>query len=207
MKLIRALAAAAAVATLPLAAPVAFAQDVTVPSGAYKLDPTHASITWKVSHMGLSSYTARFTQFDIQLNLDTENPTASTVSATIDPTSVRTDFPGQKDFDGEISGSDKLLNAGSHPQITFASKSVTMTGDNTAEIVGDLTMLGVTQEVTLSAVLNGALPEHPFAKVPAVGFSATGTLDRTAFGMDFLAPQVVGPEVQVAIEAEFLKAN
>lgn len=205
--------AAAAVSTglavaafAPVAVVPALASDVPVPSGAYKLDPTHASLTWQVSHLGLSNYTARFTKFDIALTLDVENPANSTVSATIDPTSVRTDFPGSKDFDGEIAG-EKILNSGSFPEITFVSKSITLGDDNTATIVGDMTMAGVTQELTLDAVLNGALESHPFAKAPAVGFSATGSLDRTTFGVDFLAPNVVGPAVSFMIEAEFVKAE
>lgn len=195
---------AAAAATFAVSNAAAF--EVNAPSGAYKLDPTHASITWKVGHLGLSNYTARFATFDIELTLDVENPANSAVSATIDPTSVRTDFPGAKDFDGEIAG-EKILNAGAFPEITFVSKSVDVTGDNTATITGDLMLAGVTQEVSLDAVLNGSLESHPFAKVPAVGFSATGSLDRTVFGVDFLAPQVVAPVVTFAIEAEFIKAE
>lgn len=201
------LAALSASALSLIAAPV-IAQDLAAPSGAYKLDPTHASITWQVKHMGLSNYTARFTKFDIELNLDVETPANSTVTATVDPTSVRTDYPlaDQKDFDAEVAG-EKFLKAGEFPQITFTSTAVEVTGDTTATITGDLTMSGVTQTVTLDAVLNGSLASHPFAKVPAVGFSATGVLDRTAFGVEFLAPQIVAPEVSFMIEAEFVKAE
>ena len=200
--------AAFGVSALSMIAAPAIAQDIAAPSGAYKLDNTHASITWRVKHMGLSNYTARFTKFDIALNLDVENPANSTVTATIDPTSVRTDYPlaDQKDFDGEVAG-EKFLKSGEHPEITFTSTAVELTGENTAKVTGDLTMLGQTQPVTLDVVLNGALAEHPFAKVPAVGFSATGELDRTAFGVAFLAPQIVAPEVSFMIEAEFVKAE
>lgn len=206
---------AAVVATPFLAAaPMAGAQDLGVPSGAYALDPTHASITWKVSHLGLANYTARFTDFDIDLNLDVETPANSAVTASINPTSIETDYPGAKDFDGELSNGAKFFNAGEFPEISFTSTSIEQTGDNTATITGELTMLGVTQPVTLEATLNAALATHPFAKKPAVGFSAVGTLDRTQWGMTHLSNllggtehQVVGSSVQVLIEAEFTKAE
>ena len=78
----------------------AHAAELTVPSGTYQLDPTHASMVWKVKHLGLSNYTARFNRFDATITLDAENPTASTVTATVDPASIDTDYPlaEQKDF-------------------------------------------------------------------------------------------------------------
>lgn len=200
-------ALSAAIVAASLFTVPAVAQTVEAPSGAYALDKTHASITWRVKHLGMSNYTARFTDFDIDLTLDVDAPANSTVSATIDPKSVRTDFPGEKDFDGEIANDARFLNADQHAEITFTSTAIEVTGDNTAKITGDLSMAGATQEVVLDATLNGSMAEHPFAKKPAVGFSATGELDRTAFGIEFLAPFVVAPTVEFMIEAEFVKAD
>jgi polyisoprenoid-binding protein YceI len=67
-------------------------------------------------------------------------------------------------------------------------------------------LLGVTRPVTLDVVLNGSMKSHPFAKVPALGFSAKGSITRTAFGLN--PPPIregVGDEVELLIEAEFLK--
>lgn len=208
-RFVAAAAVAAALFTAPLTASAA-------QSGVYKLDPTHASVIWSVAHLGLSQYTARFDKFDIQLTLDADDPSKSTVSATIDPTSVNTGFPGDKDFDGEIATGKKFLNAGDHPEITFQSTKIEMVGDEMAKITGELNMLGVTQEVVLDAKLIGFIESHPFAKKPAIGFAATTTLDRTAFGLDFLAghvnnndqlPRIVSPEVTVTINAEFIKTE
>lgn len=179
---------------------------VPVPSGKYNMDPTHASLTFKINHLGLSNYTARFTKFNIDLDLNVEDPTQSTVSATVDPNSVRTDFPGEKDFDGEIARNAKFFNSGEFENVTFQSTSVEMTGDDTAKISGDLTMLGQTLPVTLDATLVGALEAHPFVGAPAVGFSATGTFERSNWGMTHLVPNV-GDAVTVIIEAEFIKAQ
>ena len=185
--------------------PATQAADIAAPSGAYAMDPTHASITWKVSHFGLSDYTARFTKFYVKLNLDVDHVENSTVSASIDPTSVRTDHPGGT-FDSEISTDPKFLNATDFPKIEFVSKTVEKTGDNTALIHGEMTMLGVSKPITLVATLGGSLAAHPYAKVPAVGFHAEGTVKRSEFGFDHLVPYV-GDEITFEIEAEFIKAD
>lgn len=198
-------------AALALAAPVS-AQDVTVPSGSYALDPTHATVTWSVKHMGLAPYIARFESFDMALELDVANPENSTITASINPASVSTPFPGAKDFDGEIAGPG-FLDAAAFPTIDFVSTRVEPLEGATARVTGDLTMLGVTQEVTLLVELTGWIDQHPFAGKPAVGFHATGELDRTAFGSTNLTQEVgngaavVSPTVSFEISAEFVKAD
>jgi len=174
-------------------------------AGTYRLHPTHASLTWKVNHLGLSFYTARFTRFDATLDIDPAKPTDAKLTATVDVSSLETDYPNaeQKDFDKELVTAARWFNNGDHPDITFASTGLEMTGDNTAKLTGDLTFLGATHPVTLDVTLNGQIM-HPFANKPAMGFSAVGKLDRTTWGMSELVPNV-GAEVQLLIEAEFIK--
>jgi polyisoprenoid-binding protein YceI len=174
-------------------------------AGAYQLDPTHASVTFKISHFGLSNYTARFTKIDAKVNYDPAHPEKSTVEASVNPASIRTDYPAPEkvDFDKELGG-EKWFNVAKFPDVTFKSTKIEVTGKNTAKITGDLTLLGVTKSVTLDTVLNLALDAHPFTKAPALGISATATIDRTAFGLSAYAPNV-GAEVKLLIEAEFLK--
>lgn len=176
------------------------------PEGLYKIDPTHASLTWKINHMGLSNYTARFTKFDASLAFRPDAIETSKLEVTIDPLSVETDYPKpeEKDFNKKISTHEELLNAGKFPDIVFTSTSVEKTGDMTGKVTGDLTMLGVTKPVTLDVTFNGSMKEHPFTKQGALGFSATGTLKRSEWGMDYGTPNV-GDEVQLIIEAEFLE--
>lgn len=179
-----------------------------MPSGLYEVDNTHASITWKVSHLGLSNYTARFTKFDIDLMFDAQDPAKSKVIATIDPTSIKTDYPNpeEKDFDAKLAKDAGWFNGDQYPEIKFRSTSVEKTGDNTGKMTGDLTFLGVTKPVTLDVTFNKAVGNHPFENKPALGFSATGTLKRSDFGMTTYIPQI-GDEVEVIIEAEFLYAK
>lgn len=195
----------AALAFLAVAAAPAAAQSAKIdaPAGEYVLDKTHASITWKVMHLGMSHYTARFTGFDMALVLDPVTPTKSTISVTIDPRSVETDFPfpEKEDFDKVIA--EKFLMAGEHPTITFQSSNLKATGPRTGKLTGNLTLMGVTKPVTLDVKLNGAMV-HPFRKIPVIGFSATGTFKRSEFGSTVLQGPI-GDEITVVIEAEFFK--
>ena len=195
----------AALAFFAFAAAPTSAQSAKIdaPAGEYVLDKTHASITWKVMHLGMSHYTARFTGFDMALVLDPATPTKSTISVTIDPRSVETDFPfpEKEDFDKVIA--EKFLMAGEHPTITFQSSFLKATGAKTGKLTGNLTLMGVTKPVTLDVKLNGAMV-HPFRKIPVVGFSATGTFKRSDFGSTVLQGPV-GDEITVIIEAEFFK--
>ena len=76
-------------------------------------------------------------------------------------------------------------------------------GAKTADVSGNLTLLGVTKPVTLKAVFNGGMASHPMAKKPAIGFSASGTVKRSEFGMTNAIP-VVSDDVNLVIEAEFI---
>jgi polyisoprenoid-binding protein YceI len=185
------------------------------PAGTYDLDPTHASLTWKVNHFGLSNYTARFTGISGTLVFDPENLPASVLEVTVDPASVETDYPFDfkashpdspfDTFDQEISESDAYFNATAFPTITFKSTDITQTGPNTGTVTGDLTFRGVTKPVTLDVTYNGTA-SFPWAPdQPKIGFSATGSLKRSDFGMDIMVPSL-GDEVDLLIEVEFAKA-
>jgi len=178
-----------------------------MPAGIYTVDKTHASVTWKVSHMGLSNYTARFTSIDAELNFDPVKPENSVIKASVDPLSIRTDYPNaaEKDFDKELATGTMWFNGVAFPKITFESTKIEMIGDKSAKITGNLTLLGVTKPMTLDAVFNGAYIKKPFADVPGLGFSAIGTIKRSEFGMKTYIPNI-GDDVQIIIEAEFHKA-
>ena len=195
------LAAGLALAAVPASAQLA----TDVPAGTFKVDPTHASLTWRVLHMGLANYTARFTKLDATLTFDPAKPEAAKLTATIDPASIKTDypFPEKENFDKVLFESAKWFNGSVAKSITFASTGVKMTGAKTADVTGDLTLLGVTKPVTLKVTFNGGMASHPFSKKPAVGFSATGTVKRSEFGMTNGIP-VVSDDVNLVIEAEFV---
>ena len=182
----------------------AAAESVVIPSGTYASDPTHTSLFWSVNHFGLSNYTARLNTVSATVELDADDVSRSTVTAIIDMASVDTDFPFPQntDFNEELRG-ENWLNTATFPQATFTSTGITVTGEDTAEITGDLTFLGQTLPVTLDATLIGLLEQHPFTNNAAFGIAATGTFDRTDFGFSTFAPNV-GAEVTISINAEFL---
>ncbi|MBA4798931.1 MAG: polyisoprenoid-binding protein [Rhizobiales bacterium] len=177
----------------------------TAPTGVYVTDPAHTSLTWKISHFGLSNYTARFTGLEARLDWNAERPEASTMTVSVDPLSVRTDFPHPEveDFDGKIGGNADFLAA---KPISFKTRSITMTGEGTATVLGDLTFRGETHPASLDVRFNGSVAEHPMDKKPRLGFSATGVVHRTDWGLGFAVP-ALGEDVDLMIEAEFVPAE
>lgn len=189
------------------AAPAAAQAPSDAPAGAYKLDLAHTSVNFRVSHMGFSHYTARFTKIDGTLNFDPANPATQSVAATIDARSVQTNYPepAKLDFDAQVEN--QLLGADKFPTITFTSTKVEPTGPSTAKVTGDLTLHGVTKPVVLDVTFNGGYKPNAMDGA-RVGFSAHGTFKRSDFGITFGLPAPgsnmgVFDEVEVIIETEF----
>ena len=183
----------------------AAAANAPAPGGVYKTDPSHSSFNWSLNHSGLSRYTARFTTVDARLDWNPERPEASTLSVTIDPRSVRTDYPWPEkvDFDAEIGGEGSFLAA---KPITFVSTAIRVTGEKTGTVEGLLTLRGETHPATLDVTFNGSMAEHPMMGVPKIGFSATGSIRRSEWGLDFAIPEI-GDEVTFVIETQMVPAN
>ena len=177
-----------------------------VPAGAYTLDKSHASLTFKVNHLGFSNYTARFTSFDARLQFDPATPAAATIEAAIDANSLELPSP-PAGFTDTLKGA-QWLDTAKHPTITFKSTKVEPAADKTAKITGDFTLHGVTWPVTLDATFNGGYAGHPMDPHARIGFSARGTFKRSDFGIAYGVPAPgttmgVGDEIEVMIEAEF----
>jgi polyisoprenoid-binding protein YceI len=189
------------------AAAVAVAKDV--PAGAYEIDPAHASLIFRVDHLGFSNYTARFKRFTAQLQFDPQNLAAATLNVNVDPRSIETDFPdpAKVDFNAELQG-EQWLNTAQHPELTFRSTSIAVTGPNTLQVTGDMTMRGITKPVVLDTTFNGGYAGHPMDPNARIGFSARGALKRSDFGISYGIPEPgttmgVSDRVEVIIEAEF----
>ena len=196
-------------AKAPQAAPGAEVK-TTATAGVYDLDKTHASVTFRVDHLGMSRYTARFTGIDGRLNFDPANPAAMSVEASVDTGSIKTDYPNPTpNFDAELAGPN-WLDAARFPKITFKSTAVEPTGPNTAKVTGDFTLHGVTRPLVLAVTFNGGYDGAPMDPGSRVGFSAQGKIKRSDFGVSYGVPQPgstfgVGDEVEIQIEAEFTK--
>jgi len=179
-----------------------------IPSGDYELDKTHASLIWKIKHLGLSSYTARFTNFDAKIKFNSQKPEQSALVAVIDATSIKTDYPypEKKDFDKKLIQGNPWFNADDFETITFVSETIELKDSSNGVIKGQLTLLGVTKPVQLDVVFNGAYAKHPFIGKAALGFSAFTKIKRSEWGMDSYIPKIAD-EVEVIIESEFIKAD
>lgn len=176
------------------------------PSGHYTLDKGHTSITVKVSHLGLSNYTMQFTNFDADLHFNAEFPQKSQLVATVYTNSIETNYPytTKKDFDKELAFSSAWFNANTYPKAVFKSTSIELTGKNSGIIHGELDFLGVKQPLTLEVTFNGGYLKKPFAGVPALGFSAKSSMQRSNWGLNTYVP-AIGDLVKIAIECEFHK--
>jgi polyisoprenoid-binding protein YceI len=179
-----------------------------VPAGDYKLDKMHSTLTFRVSHMGFSNYTARFRRFDAQLKFDPRNLTATQLTAAVDARSIETDFPDPAyDFNGELQG-EQWLDAGRFPEIAFRTIRVEDLGNQAMRVHGELTLRGVTRPIVLDATYNGGYVGHPMDPNARIGFSAHGILRRSEFGISGGIPVAgtnmgVGDQVSVIIETEF----
>jgi polyisoprenoid-binding protein YceI len=173
------------------------ADPVDAPAGVYHLDPHHWSLTFDVDHFGYSRFVMRFDKMTADLDFHPDDPAHSSVSAHIAANSLDTNVA---DLDEMVRGDD-LLDAEHFPEITFVSHQLRVTGKNTGEMDGDLTIHGQTKPVTLTVTFNGGAP-NPLTGKHTLGFSAMGHFSRSAFGLGRWYP-AVGREIQVRIEAEF----
>jgi polyisoprenoid-binding protein YceI len=168
-------------------------------SDTYVFDKNHSTMGFLVSHL-FSKVTGKFTDFSGQISLDEANPEQSTVEVTIKTASVNT----SNDMRDQDLKSSNFFDAEKFPEITFKSKSLKRTGQNTADVTGDITLHGVTKEVILKVELlgKGAGPQGTTVS----GWDATTTLKRSDFGLTWNkmieGTRVVGDDVQVELHVE-----
>ena len=188
--------------TLSLGLSVAIASSVALAAPVdYKIDPTHTATVFSWNHFGFSTPSANFTDIQGVIKVDNAKPANSSVEVTIPLSSVNTNVPAlDKEFQEEA-----WFNAAKYPNITFKSTKVETKDKKHYKITGDLTVKGVTKPVVLDAVLNKQ-GEHPMAKVPAIGFNATTSFNRSAFGIGNYVPNV-GDKITVNITTEATAAK
>ncbi len=192
----RALRATALAATIAFTPVAAFAAPVT-----YAFDTVHSRLTFYVSHLGFSNSVGQLSVAPGTFTFDTADWSTGRVTATLPADSLTF---GDAKWDAHMKSAD-FLDAAKYPTITFTATKVEQTaGTNTGTLTGDLTLHGVTKPVTLQLRLNGA-GAHPFYKVPAIGFTATGKLKRSDFGVAGYIP-MVGDELELRLEVEAKQA-
>lgn len=188
--------------TLSFGLAVVLASTVTLAAPVdYKIDPTHTATVFSWNHFGFSTPSANFSDIQGVIKVDNAKPANSSVDVTIPLSSVNTNVPAlDKEFQQEA-----WFNAAKYPNITFKSTKVETKDKKHFKITGDLTVKGVTKPVVLDAVLNKQ-GEHPMAKVPAIGFNATTSFNRSEFGLGSYVPNV-GDKITVNITTEATAAK
>ncbi len=184
-----------------------FAAGEALAAGAtYKVDPAHSSIGFKVRHMGISNVKGQFTKFEGTGSFDEKNGKVANIKFTIDPASVDT---READRDKHLRTSD-FFDVEKHKEMKFESTNVITKGSKPVEILGKLTIKGVTKDVKLAVTEWGGTTIDPWGN-ERVGFSAHGKINRLDFGVSWNKPLdkakglTVGNDVEMMIEVEAIK--
>ena len=169
-------------------------------AGTWKLDPTHAELTFSVKHLAISKVRGTFEKFDATI-VTAENPSDSTVEATVDIVSVNTN---QKDRDAHLRTND-FFKADEFPTMTFVSTGVTLTGDDLT-VVGDLTLRGVTKSVTLTGEFGGITTDS-YGQTKA-GLAVSTKINRHDYGVSWntaleVGGFMLGDDVTINLEGQF----
>lgn len=163
---------------------------------AYTLDPSHSQIVFNYDHFGFSTTYGMFSGFEGDIQFDVEDPANSAVTVSFPVTTMLT---GWEERLQHFMSAD-FFDATESEMVTFTSTSIEVTGEDTANITGDLTMNGVTKPVVLVSTLNG-MGQHPMAGKDWAGFDATTTVLRSDFELGQFAP-MVSDEVEISISIE-----
>ena len=171
----------------------------------WNMDPEHSTIEFRVTHMVVSKTAGRFTDYAGFIDMDAEIGAVKAIEATIKAGSVNTNHEKR---DTHLRNAD-FLDVEHYPTITFKMKSYKKTAEGYMA-VGDLTLHGVTKEITLAGHYNGTMKD-PWGNTRA-GFSAEGKLNRKDFGLVWnktldSGGLIVGDEVQIRLDIECIKAK
>ena len=165
----------------------------------YAIDPTHTFVTFEAKHFGTSTNRGRFDKKSGTVTLDKAAKTGS-VDITIDMASIST---GTANFDGHLKGKD-FFNAEAFPKATFKSSRFIFNGDKVSAVVGDLTLLGKTGPVTLTAK-QFACYDNPMLKREVCGGDFEATIDRTQWGMNYGVEWGFPKNVRLVVQVEAVK--
>jgi polyisoprenoid-binding protein YceI len=167
-------------------------------------DASHAKVGFKISHFGISETEGKFIKFDGTVLSTQPDFSDAEIDFTIDVNSINTE---DSQRDAHLRSAD-FFDVEKFPSITFKSKSLETVEKNKYKLTGDLTMHGVTKEITLRVDYRGTVVD-PFSNTKA-GFRITGVIDRTKFGLAWngllaAGGMLVGHEVQLEINIELIK--
>jgi polyisoprenoid-binding protein YceI len=172
--------------------------------GNWQLDPYHTQVEFSAKHFGMMTVRGHFAEVTTTADIDPEHPESSSVQATIQTASVRTN---NQTRDDDLR-SPHFLDTGTYPVITFTSTSVQPAGPDQFTLTGDLTIKGITHPVSLTVTRYGELND-PDMMGHRISYGALGHINRTDFGvgteMVLDGKLVVSNEIQISIEGELVE--
>jgi polyisoprenoid-binding protein YceI len=166
-------------------------------AGHYEADPAHSQVMFITSHMGLSTFIARFDQYTTDLDLDPADFSKSHLAVTVKPASVDINLP----VFAEHMGAPEWFDTARYPDMTFVSTRFDAETPTTGKVTGDLTIRGITHPVTLDVRLVG-VGIDPLTNVPAFGIEARGIIKRSQYGMTADLP-LIPDTVRIWVNAQF----
>lgn len=187
-----------------LAAP--FATSVAAAPEAYVLIEGHSQAMFTYNHGGFSTTFGMYSGFGGDIMFDAADVENSSVSVTMPAESMITGWDARS---GHFLQSGDFFKLAEFPDVTFVSTGIEQTGEETANITGDLTLNGVTKSVVLDAKLNAITDEYPFPPhqgKKAMGVEATVTLIRSDYNLGMFAP-FVSDEIPLTISIEAAAAE
>lgn len=168
----------------------------------YTADKWHTRIYFTVDHMGLSNYSGRFLEHDIDFMFDEKDFSKSSVDVTVPVASIDT-------FSPELNtkmGDEGFFDSANHTAMRFVSTDIEQLDANHARMTGDLTMKGTTLPVTFNVTFNKKVL-HPRFNLHNVGFTATAVVDSHAYKVNPLPDWMVASDVQIRIEMEAFEGD
>lgn len=174
-----------------------------ITAGEWTLDPAHSVVSFRVRHLGISTVRGRFGEVEATLTIG-DDLSGTTLNASVDMSSVDT---GNADRDAHLRSTD-IFDADTNPPMTFQSTTIADAGDGVYRVVGDMTINGHTQSETLEARFGGT-ETFPMDGSARAGFEASGTIDRSAYGIDFNVPLASGgpmlsDNVELILDAQLI---
>jgi polyisoprenoid-binding protein YceI len=172
----------------------------------WKIDPNHSVVEFKAKHMMIATVRGQFTKFDGVIEFDIDNPANTSATISIDAASINT---GVGDRDNHLRSAD-FLEVEKYPTLNFVSRRVEVTGDDTAKLIGDLTIRDVTREVVLNVEYAG-LAVSPYGATQ-VGFNASTKVNRKDWNLTWnvaleTGGWLVGDDVSINIDLELVKVE
>lgn len=184
---------------LILSAFIVFASFTTL--NTWKNDKPHSQLGFTVTHLGVSDVSGTFNDFDVSITSSKPDFSDAVFELTADIASIDTRVEAR---DKHLKSPD-FFDAAKYPQMTFKSTSLKNSGKDTYKLTGNLTLHGVTKEVTMDLVYRGTT-ENPMNKAKTAGFKLTGTLNRYEFNIGSNFPTaIISEQVTIKADGEFLR--